>query len=186
MTVEKDAEEIFNIFYFEQNSSILDHEPQDVDKLQMIFMPPNDDLDSHKDDAPGGAEEGTASIKNIGRGVLSQVAEVRAIVEHGKRDVSIDSSQLEPTTSTTKRHKLIKKKQKWTTKKLNPSRPAYKCSNSTKEPNIIQSIRHNNLKPIDIFKLCFDDDTMKLICIESIKYVAQKGDSQFTLSVDDL
>ena len=100
--------------------------------------------------------------------------------------LSIDSSQLEPTTSTTKRHKLKKKKRKWTTKKLNPSRQAYKCSNSTKEPNIIQSIRHNNLKPIDMFKLCFNDDTMKLICIESIKYTAQKSDSQFTLLVDDL
>ena len=37
-----------------------------------------------------------------------------------------------------------------------------------------------------MFKLCFDDDTMKLICIESIKYAAQKGDSQSTLSIDDL
>ena len=81
----------------------------------MIFMPPNDGLDSDKDDAPSDAEEGTANIKNIGRGVLSQVAEVRTIVERGKRDVSIDSSQLEPTMSTTKRHKLKKKKRKWTT-----------------------------------------------------------------------
>ena len=37
-----------------------------------------------------------------------------------------------------------------------------------------------------MFKLCFDDDTKKLICIESMKYAAQKGDSQFTLSVDNL
>ena len=55
MTVEKDAEEIFKIRYSEQNSSILDHELQDVDELQMIFMPPNDGLDSDKDDAPSGA-----------------------------------------------------------------------------------------------------------------------------------
>ena len=87
MTVEKDAEEIFNILYSEQNSSILDHELQDVDELQMIFMPPNDGSDSDKDDAPSDAEEGTANLKNIGREVLSQVAEVRAILEHGKRDV---------------------------------------------------------------------------------------------------
>ena len=92
MTIEKDAEEIFNILYSEQNSSILDHELQDVE-LQIIFMPPNDGLDSDKDDAPSDAEEGTANIKNISRGVLSQVAEVRTIVERGKRDVSIDSSQ---------------------------------------------------------------------------------------------
>ena len=98
MTVEKDAEEIFNVLYSEQKSSILDHELQDVDKLQMIFMPTKDGLDSDKDDAPSGAGEGKANIKNIGRGVLSQVVEVRAIVEHGKRDVSIDSSQLVPTT----------------------------------------------------------------------------------------
>ena len=37
-----------------------------------------------------------------------------------------------------------------------------------------------------MFKLCIDDDTMKLICIESIKYAAQKGDTQFRLSVDEL
>ena len=37
-----------------------------------------------------------------------------------------------------------------------------------------------------MFKLCFDNDTMKLICIESMKHAAQKGDSRFTLSVDDL
>ena len=88
-------------------------------------MPPKDGLDSDKDDAPSDAEEETANIKNIVRGLLSQVAEERAIVEHGKKDVSIDSSQLEPTTSTTKRHKLKKKKRKWTTKKLNPCRQAY-------------------------------------------------------------
>ena len=51
----------------------------------MIFMPPNDSLNSDKDDAPSDAEEGTANTKDIGRGVLSQVAEVRAIVEHGKK-----------------------------------------------------------------------------------------------------
>ena len=46
MTVEKDAEEIFNILYSEQKSSVLDHELQDADELQMIFMPPNGGLDS--------------------------------------------------------------------------------------------------------------------------------------------
>ena len=37
-------------------------------------MPPKDGLDSDKDDAPSDAEEETANIKNIVRGLLSQVA----------------------------------------------------------------------------------------------------------------
>ena len=73
VTVEKDVKEIFNILYSEQNSSILDHELQDVDELQMIFMSLKDGLNYDKDDAPSDAEEGKANIKNIGRGVLSQV-----------------------------------------------------------------------------------------------------------------
>ena len=95
----------------------------------MVFMPPNDGLDSDKDDAPSDAEEGTANIKNIRRGVLSQVAEVRAIVENGKRDLNIDRIEEEPTTSTTrtKQKKLKKKKRKWTAKKLKTSSQAFKC-----------------------------------------------------------
>ena len=75
LTIERDAEEIFNILYSEENSSTLSDELEGVEELELVFLPPNDGKDSDKDDAPSDAEEGSANIKdNIGRGVLSQSA----------------------------------------------------------------------------------------------------------------
>ena len=81
MAIERDAEEIFNILYSEENSSTLSNELEGVEDLELVFLSPNDG----KDDAPSDAEEGSANIKDIGRGVLSQSAEIRAITADEKR-----------------------------------------------------------------------------------------------------
>ena len=85
LTVEKDAEEIFNILYSDQDPSTLEN----VEKLEIVFFPLNDGADSDEDDAPSDAEQGSANIKDIGRGVLSQPAEVRAISADGRRDLHV-------------------------------------------------------------------------------------------------
>ena len=71
LAIERDAEEIFNILYSEKNFSTLSDELEGVEELQLVFLPPNDGKDSDKDHAPSDSEEGSANIKNIGRGVLS-------------------------------------------------------------------------------------------------------------------
>ena len=84
LAIERDAEEIFNILYSEENSSTLSNELEGVEELELVFLPPNDGKDSDKDDAPS-AEEGSANIKDVGRGVLSQSAEIRAITADEKK-----------------------------------------------------------------------------------------------------
>ena len=85
LAIERDAEEIFNILYSEENSSTLSDELEGVEELELVFLPPNDGKDSDKDDAPSDAEEGSANIKDIGRGLLSQSAEIRAITADEKK-----------------------------------------------------------------------------------------------------
>ena len=56
-----------------------------------MFQPPNDGADSNKDDAPSDNEEACANFKDIGRGILSQSAEIRIINKDEKRDLDIES-----------------------------------------------------------------------------------------------
>ena len=184
LTVEKDAEEIFNILYSDQDPSTLEN----VEKLEMVFFPLNDGADSDKDDAPSDAEQGSANIKDIGRGVLSQPAEVRAISADGRRDLHVmpEVRDAEPATKIAKQPRRKKKVRNWIKKKLSTSSQAYKCPTTASEPHIIHNIRNNNLSPVDLFRLCFDDNIMGHICIESKTYAAQKGEPQFDLSVDEL
>ena len=85
LAIERDAEEIFNILYFEENFSTLSDELAGVEELQLVFLPSKDGKDSEKDDAPSNDEEGSANIKDVGRGVLSQSAEIRAITADEKK-----------------------------------------------------------------------------------------------------
>ena len=85
LTIERDAEKIFNILYSEENSSTLSDELEGVEELELVFLPQNDGKYSDKDDAPSDAEEGSANIKEIGRGVLSQSAEIRATTADEKK-----------------------------------------------------------------------------------------------------
>ena len=85
MSVQKDAEELFNILFSEQNTTAIAEEIEDAEELQIVFKPPNDGEDSDKDDAPSDNEEACANIKDIGRGILSQSAKIRIIDKDGKR-----------------------------------------------------------------------------------------------------
>ena len=77
LSIRKDAEELFNILFSEQNTTAIAEEIEDAE--QIVFQPPNDDDDSDKDDAPSDNEEACANIKDIEREILSQSAEIRII-----------------------------------------------------------------------------------------------------------
>ena len=79
LSIRKDAEELFNILFSEQNTTAIAKEIEDAEELQIVFQPPNDDDDSDKDDAPSDNEEACANIKDIEREILSQSAEIRII-----------------------------------------------------------------------------------------------------------
>ena len=79
LSVQKDAEELFNILFSEQNTTAIAEEIEDAEELQIVFQPPNDGADSDKDDAPSDNEEACANFKDIGRGILSQSAEIKII-----------------------------------------------------------------------------------------------------------
>ena len=98
LAMERNAEEIFNILYSEENSSTLSDKLEGVEELELVFLPPNDG----KDDAPSDAAEGSSNIKDIGRGVLSQSAEIRAITAEEKKDIEIDPNVLEPINTSAK------------------------------------------------------------------------------------
>ena len=49
LSVQKDAEAIFNILFSEQNTTVIDKEIEVVEELQIAFQPPNDGEDSDKD-----------------------------------------------------------------------------------------------------------------------------------------
>ena len=42
------------------------------------------------------------------------------------------------------------------------------------------------MNPVDLFKLCFDDEIMNYICGETVKYASGKGDSQFVVTMEEL
>ena len=87
-----------------------------------MFQPPSDGADSDKDDAPSDNEEACANFKDIGRGILSQSAEIKIINKDGKRDLDIESETPEDLPcSSKKRSKKQKTVQKWLPKKLKNS-----------------------------------------------------------------
>ena len=110
LAIERDAEEIFNILSSKENFSTLSDELEGVEELELVFLPPNDGKDSDKDDAPSDAEEGSANIKDIRRGVLSQSAEIRAITADEKNDIEIDPNVLEPINTSAKQSKKKSKR----------------------------------------------------------------------------
>ena len=186
LAIERDAEEIFTILYSEENSSTLSNELEGVEELELVFLPPNDGKDSDKDDAPSDAEEGSVNIKDIGRGVLSQSAEIRAITADEKKHIEIDPNVLEPINTSAKQSKKKSKRRHWVEKELSLFSQAYKIPNDLDKPDIARTIEDNDLSSVDMFKMCFDEDFMELICSESQKYAAQKGESQYKVSVEEL
>ena len=121
LAIERDAEEIFSILYSEENSSTLSDELEGVEELELVLLSPNDGKDSDKDDAPSDAEERSANIKDIGRGVLSQSAEIRAITADEKKDIEIDPNVLEPINTSAKKPKKKNKRRHWVEKEFSLS-----------------------------------------------------------------
>ena len=83
LSVQKNAEELFNILFSEQNTTAIAEEIKDPEELQIVFQPPNHGDDSDKDDPPSDNEKACANIKNIEREILSQSAEIRIINKDG-------------------------------------------------------------------------------------------------------
>ena len=63
---------------------------------------------------------------------------------------------------------------------------AYKIPNGLDKPDIARTIEDNDLSPVDMFKMCFDEDFMEHICSESLKYATQKDESQYKVSIEEL
>ena len=95
-------------------------------------------------------------------------------------------AQEESSCSPKKHSKKPKKVRKWLPKQLQSSSAVFKCTNDNEEPTIIKTFKEKELKLIDVLKLCFADDIINYICRESAKFAAQKGESQFAVSVEEL
>lgn len=157
LTLKKDAEEIFNILYSDRDSSAIAEEIEEAEELQIVLQPPIDGEDSDKDDAPSDGEEASANIKDIGRGVLSQAAEVRVVSRDGKKHLDVDSIiPAEPSCSAKRQCKKPKKARKWLPKELKNSSSALKWEEDNEEPTVVKKIREEDLKPVDMFKLCYE------------------------------
>ena len=68
--------ELFNIVYFDQDSSAVTQEIEGTDELQIVLQPPNDGLDFDKHDALRDGEESSANFKNTRSEILLQTAEI--------------------------------------------------------------------------------------------------------------
>ena len=93
---------------------------------------------------------------------------------------------LEPINTSAKQPKKKNKRRPWVEKELSLFSQAYKIPNDLDKRDIARTIEDNDLSPVDMFKMCFDEDFMKHICSELQKYAAQKGESQYKVSVEEL
>ena len=83
-----------------------------------------------------------------------------------KKNIEIDPNVLEPINTSAKQPKKKNKKRHWVKKELSLSSQAYKISNNLDKPDIARIIKDNDLSPVDMFKMCFDEDFMEHICSE--------------------
>ncbi|KAL7635346.1 UNVERIFIED_CONTAM: hypothetical protein RMT77_014413 [Armadillidium vulgare] len=186
----RDAEEILNILDNDEQPEIASTEIDAADLLEIVLNTPQDGGDSDRDDANSDTEEFTTNVRNIGKGVLSQKAEVRAIRKGLTIDIQVDEEISEPSTSQSKKQCITSSKskkiivRKWSSKSLKKSSKIYDCNAAKTKPAFLENIEKS--QPIDLFKMCFTEEFMNHICRESVKYASQKGDQQFTLSVDEL
>ena len=93
---------------------------------------------------------------------------------------------LEPINTSAKQPKKNNERRHWIEKELSLSSQAYKIPADLDKPDIARTIEDNDLSSVDMLKMCFDEDFMAHICSESHKYAAQKGESQFKVSVEEL
>ena len=81
---------------------------------------------------------------------------------------------VKPINTSAKQPKKKNKRRHWIEKELLLSSQACKIPNDLDKPDIAKTIEDNDLSPVDMFKMCFDEDFMEHICSESQKYAAQK------------
>ena len=51
-----------------------------AEKLQMVLLPPIDGDDSDEDDASSDCDETSATVRDIGKGILAEIGEIRPVV----------------------------------------------------------------------------------------------------------
>ena len=186
MAVQKDAEELFNILFLEQNTTVIAEELEDAEELPIVFQPSNDGEDSDKDNAPSDNVEACANFKDVGREVLSQSAKIRIINKDGKRDLDIESATPEDLPCSSKRSKKQKTVRKWLPEQLKNTASSCKFEEGNEAPAVVDTITKEGMNPVDLFKLRSDDEIMNYICRETVKCASQKGGFQFVVTVEEL
>ena len=73
---------------------------------------------------------------------------------------------LEPINTSAKQSKKKSKRRHWVEKELSLSSQAYKIPNDLDKPDIARTIEDNDHSPVDMFKMCFDENFIELICSE--------------------
>ena len=183
--IKRDSEEILNIIESFDGTKHFIEEIDNADELQMVLLPPIDRDNSDKDDASSDCDETSATVRDIGKGILAEKSEIRACSKAGIEVLDVDK---EVTQSSAKKQCSRAKKcsRKWHNKPLKQSYEKYNCDFSETESSIVTKFKDQNFKPIDVFKYCFSENIINSICKETVKYAVQGGDFQFTLSGDDL
>ena len=182
---ERDSEKILNIIESCDGTEHFIEKIDNAEKLQMMLLPPIDGDHLDKDDASSDCDETSATVRDIGKGILAEKGEIRACIKTGVEVLNVDK---EVTQSSAKKQCSRAKKcsSKWYSKPLKQSYEKCNCDFSETESLIITKFKDQNFEPIDVFKDCFSEDIINSICRETVKYAVQSGDFQFTLSVDDL
>ena len=142
LSVQKVAEDLFNILFSEQNTAAIAEEIEDTEELQIVFQPPNDGEDSDRDDAPSDNKEACANFKDIGRRILSQSAAIRIINKDGKKDLDIKSATPEDLPcSSKKQSKKQKTVRKWLPKQLKNTTSSYKFEDDNQARAVVDTIK---------------------------------------------
>lgn len=206
----RDAEQLLRIVEELNDDDVLAQEIDKCDEIQLTLHYPNDGNDSDRDDA-GSDEEDQLSYKfeSIGRGILSEEMDIETVTRNSKetekreiyptageepapnkrkRNAKVISEDIEnnpntPNVSNIKKSKKILRK--WEEKVLEKGNAKNLFMHDNNLPAIINEWKEQNLKPIHIFKLFFDEQFMEHVCKETVRYASQKGVS-FTLSVQEL
>ncbi|XP_014790403.1 piggyBac transposable element-derived protein 1 [Octopus bimaculoides] len=181
---ERNTEEILNIIESADETEHFIEEFDNADELQLVPHSPNDGDDTDKDDSSSDSEESLANLRDIGRGILVEKGEIRAYSKAGVEVLDVDT-EVKPSSAKKQCSRSKKSSRKWNNKPLRQSSAKHDCDSSVNKPSITTRFR-NKFEPTDVFREYYSKNIMSRICRETVKYVVQKGDLQFTLSVKDL
>lgn len=204
----KDAEELLNILDELEDDTPVAEQIKKSSEIQFILHPPNDGADSDQDDA-GSDEECISNIRDIGKGVLREPMDIVLIQDGEVVDITEsviadndlapdlmrsnsteDSSDPEDNVPLAKRfrHELYKKTKGtriWQQLDLTQEIERHKILKND-SPDFCKQITERELKPVDLFKMLFDEEFVQLICDESRKYATFKGVHSFSVSTREM